>query len=84
MSKISQKSWFQGEIFKFNTDEVFIQARDITLIMLKKFGYEVIGEAKDFYGEPVTPIKLTKHSFFILIEDETTKIKLSFNYYILL
>lgn len=53
-----------NEIFNAGADEIFIEARDITLKMLEKFGCEVIGEAEDFYGLPVTPI-IIKKSYFM-------------------
>lgn len=51
------------EIFSFNDEEIYIEARDITVNMLMKFGCKIIGEAEDFYGEPVTPITLSKSNF---------------------
>lgn len=51
------------EIFSFNDEEIYIEARDVTVNMLMKFGCKVTGEAKDFYGEPVTPITLNKSNF---------------------
>lgn len=51
------------EIFNSYTDEIYIEARDVTLNMLMKFECKVIGEAEDFYGEPVTPIILSKSNF---------------------
>ena len=51
------------EIFNSYTDEIYIEARDATLNMLMKFECKVIGEAEDFYGEPVTPIILGKNNF---------------------
>jgi DNA-binding MarR family transcriptional regulator/predicted GNAT family N-acyltransferase len=51
------------EIFSFNDEEIYIEARDATVNMLMKFGCKVIGEAEDFYGEPVTPITLNKSDF---------------------
>lgn len=51
------------EIFDFGTDEIFIEARNITLEMLKKVGCEVTGKSINFYGEPVTPIIIKKSDF---------------------
>lgn len=51
------------EIFSFDDEEIYIEARDVTVNMLMKFGCKVIGEAEDFYGEPVTPITLNKSNF---------------------
>lgn len=51
------------EIFNIGADEIVIEARDITLEMLKKVGCEVIGKSIDFYGEPVTPIVIKKSNF---------------------
>jgi DNA-binding MarR family transcriptional regulator/predicted GNAT family N-acyltransferase len=51
------------EIFGFEDEEIYIEARDVTLNMLMKFGCKVIGDAEDFYGEPVTPITLNKSNF---------------------
>ncbi|OPJ64368.1 bifunctional helix-turn-helix transcriptional regulator/GNAT family N-acetyltransferase [Clostridium oryzae] len=51
------------EIFNSYTEEIYIEARDATVNMLMKFGCKVIGEAENFYDEPVTPITLNKSSF---------------------
>lgn len=51
------------EIFRQYTDELYIEAREVTVNMLIKFGCKVIGEAEDFYGEPITPILLNKELF---------------------
>lgn len=51
------------EIFSFYDEEIYIEARDVTVNMLMKFGCKVIGEAEDFYGEPVTPITLNESNF---------------------
>lgn len=51
------------EIFDSYADEIYIEARDATVNMLMKFGCKVVGEAEDFYGEPVTPITLSKKNF---------------------
>ncbi|MEA4893357.1 MAG: bifunctional helix-turn-helix transcriptional regulator/GNAT family N-acetyltransferase [Peptococcaceae bacterium] len=51
------------EIFGRYTDELYIGAREVTVRMFKKFGCKIIGETKDFYGETITPILLTKDSF---------------------
>ncbi|WFR55754.1 bifunctional helix-turn-helix transcriptional regulator/GNAT family N-acetyltransferase [Anaerocolumna sp. AGMB13025] len=52
-----------NEIFNRYTDELYIEARDVTVTMLKKFGCKVIGEAEEFYDDIVTPIILNKSSF---------------------
>ncbi len=44
-------------------DTIHIDARDITVVLLRQFGAEVIGEARSFFGEPVTPVILRKKSF---------------------
>lgn len=51
------------EIFNSYADEIYIEARDATVNMLMKFRCKIIGEAEDFYGEPVTPITLSKSNF---------------------
>ena len=53
------------EIFSFNDEEIYIEARDVTVNMLMKFGCKVIGESEDFYNEPVTPIILNKSNFMV-------------------
>ncbi|MDD7794265.1 GNAT family N-acetyltransferase [Clostridium sp. 'White wine YQ'] len=52
-----------NEVFNLGAEEIYIEARDITLKMLEKFGCEVIGNAEDFYGDRVTPIVLKKNKF---------------------
>ncbi|WMJ86819.1 GNAT family N-acetyltransferase [Anaerocolumna sp. MB42-C2] len=51
------------EIFSQYTDEVYIEAREVTVNMLIKFGCKVIGETEDFYGDTITPILLKKELF---------------------
>ncbi|WP_303871380.1 GNAT family N-acetyltransferase [Acetobacterium wieringae] len=51
------------KIFNGYTDELYIDARDVTVNMLLKFGGKVIGETEEFYGEAITPILLKKESF---------------------
>lgn len=51
------------EIFSQCTDKLYIDARDVTVNMLKKFGCTVIGQTEDFYGEAITPIVLGKERF---------------------
>jgi predicted GNAT family N-acyltransferase len=51
------------EIFNSYADEIYIEARDVTVNMLMKFGCKIIGKAENFYGEPVTPIILSKSNF---------------------
>lgn len=51
------------EIFDLGAEEIYIEARDVTVNMLRKFGCKVTGEAEDFYGEPVTPITINKCNF---------------------
>ncbi len=51
------------EIFSQYTDELYIEAREVTVNMLIKFGCKVIGETEDFYGDTITPILLKKEMF---------------------
>lgn len=51
------------EIFNNSTDEIYSEARDVTVKMLMKFGCKITGEAENFYGEPVTPITLSMGDF---------------------
>lgn len=51
------------ESFKSGDEKIYIDARDITLKMFKKYGCEVVGESIDFYRQPVTPIIITKENF---------------------
>ncbi|SHN60310.1 GNAT family N-acetyltransferase [Desulfitobacterium chlororespirans] len=51
------------EMFSLYTEELYVEAREVTLKMLLKFGCKVLGEAEDFYGETITPIVLNKESF---------------------
>ncbi len=50
------------EIFCEN-NEVIIDARDTTVKIISQLGGEVTGETYDFYGMPVTPMKLEKQRF---------------------
>ncbi|SCC66984.1 GNAT family N-acetyltransferase [Kosakonia oryziphila] len=43
--------------------EVIIDAREITVNLISQFGGKVTGEARNFYGMPVTPMRLEKKRF---------------------
>ncbi|WP_251862222.1 GNAT family N-acetyltransferase [Clostridium sp. Marseille-Q2269] len=58
------------QIFKLGMEEIFIDARDTTVLILKKLGCEVLGEAINFYGEPVTPIRIKKADFLTSIKSK--------------
>ena len=58
------------EIFDLGAEEIYIEARDVTVNMLRKFGCKVTGEAEDFYGEPVTPITINKCDFIEICKKE--------------
>ncbi len=52
-----------GEIFSLGADKIYIEARDITVGILKKLGGKVVGEPVDFFGDSVTPMILEKQDF---------------------
>jgi len=52
-----------NEIFNLGAEKIYIEARDVTVGILKKLGGKVVGEPMIFYGEPVTPMTLEKHEF---------------------
>ncbi|MBY6790954.1 MarR family transcriptional regulator, partial [Clostridium botulinum] len=54
-----------------NVEKIFIDARDVTVIILKQLGCEVLGNPIDFYGEPVTPVIIKKLDFINKIEQQT-------------
>lgn len=43
-----------------STNEVYIEARDTTVNIVKELGGEIVGNKFDFYGMPVTPMRLNK------------------------
>jgi len=45
------------------TNELYIEARDTTANIVKELGGEVLGNKFDFYGMPVTPMRLTQAQF---------------------
>ena len=51
------------ETFAFGADKVFLEARDVTVALIRKVGGKVTGGAQDFYGQPVTPMVLYKADF---------------------
>ena len=51
-----------SDIFTNITDSIVIDARDTTVAILNQFGAEVTGETIDFYGSPVTPMRLRKQN----------------------
>ncbi len=60
-----------NEMFNLDIEEVFIDARDVTVIILKQLGCEVLGNPIDFYGEPVTPVIIKKRDFINKIKQQT-------------
>ncbi|WP_232061089.1 bifunctional helix-turn-helix transcriptional regulator/GNAT family N-acetyltransferase [Vibrio taketomensis] len=46
-----------------NTDEIMTDARDATIHILTDLGGEIIGDRVDFYGMPVTPMRILKQQF---------------------
>ena len=52
-----------NDIFNLGADKIFIEARDVTIGILKKLGGKVAGEPKIFYGDSITPMILKKHEF---------------------
>jgi predicted GNAT family N-acyltransferase len=50
------------DLFDTGVDEIHIDARDITLKLLSRFGAKVVGKTFDFYG-PVTPMRLHVRDF---------------------
>jgi predicted GNAT family N-acyltransferase len=59
------------EIFGLGAGEIHIEARDVTVGIIRKFGGEVTGEPVDFYGAPVTPMILKKHEFLEYLRRNT-------------
>ncbi|MFV3012752.1 GNAT family N-acetyltransferase [Clostridium botulinum] len=60
-----------NEMFNLDVEKVFIDARDVTVIILKQLGCEVLDEPIDFYGEPVTPVIMKKLDFINKIKQQT-------------
>lgn len=52
-----------NEIFNLGAEEIYSEARDITVKMLEKLGCDIIGEPINFYGDSVTPIIIKKCDF---------------------
>ncbi|AVP62374.1 MULTISPECIES: bifunctional helix-turn-helix transcriptional regulator/GNAT family N-acetyltransferase [Clostridium] len=60
-----------NEMFNLDVKEVFIEARDVTVTILKQLGCEILGKPIDFYGEPVTPVIIKKRDFINKIKQQT-------------
>lgn len=58
-----------NETFNLGAEKIFIEAKNITVKILEQFGGNVVGEAIEFYGEPVTPIIIEKSSFINAYKD---------------
>jgi predicted GNAT family N-acyltransferase len=54
------------DLFDTGVEEIHIDARDITLKLLSRFGAKVVGDTYDFYG-PVTPMRLNVQDFLASI-----------------
>ena len=55
------------EIFGLGAEEIYIEARDVTVGILQKLGGRILGEPMDFHGDPVTPMVLKKIDFLTTI-----------------
>ncbi len=51
------------EVFAQGVDEIFLEARDATVHILRGFGAEIVGEPFAFYRGNVTPILLKRADF---------------------
>ncbi|WP_425390927.1 GNAT family N-acetyltransferase [Ekhidna sp.] len=51
------------ELFESGIGQVIIDARDITVHLLKSIGAEITGPTDEFYGFPITPMLLRKDAF---------------------
>lgn len=52
-----------NEIFNLGAEKISIEARDVTVGILKKLGGKVVREPINFYGDSVTYMILKKHDF---------------------
>ncbi len=52
-----------GDLFAADANEIVIDARDVTVEIVRKLGGEETAPAFDFYGAPVTPMLLRKAQF---------------------
>ena len=50
-------------LFTGFTDKIVIEARDVTVGIIKKLGGNQTGPPFDFFGSPVTPMELQKENF---------------------
>ncbi len=53
------------DLFNDGIEEITIDARDITVTLLKSLGGRVTGETEAFYGIPITPMILKKQDFIL-------------------
>ncbi|WP_339700918.1 GNAT family N-acetyltransferase [uncultured Roseivirga sp.] len=59
--KIAVKSL--NDLFHMGIEEVYIDARDITVSLLLKIGGKITGKKTSFYGASITPMKIMKNDF---------------------
>ncbi|AFL99317.1 acetyltransferase [Desulfitobacterium dehalogenans ATCC 51507] len=52
-----------NEVFNLGAEKISIEARDVTVGILEKFGGKVVGEPINFYKDSITPIVLKKDDF---------------------
>jgi predicted GNAT family N-acyltransferase len=61
------------ELFRMEIDQIIIDARDITVGLLLSLGAKVTGATTQFYGIPITPMKLIKSNFEQVYNHTSTK-----------
>lgn len=51
------------ETFELEIEQLTIDARDVTITLIEKFGGVICGKTTRFYSENITPMKLEKKNF---------------------
>ncbi|WP_432664161.1 GNAT family N-acetyltransferase [Wukongibacter baidiensis] len=51
------------EIFANGGNEIYLDARDVTVKIIQRIGGKIIGDSVEFYGDSVTPMILKKSDF---------------------
>jgi len=52
-------------LFESGIEEIVMEARDITVEMIIRYGGKITGDKTDFYGNSITPMRILKKDFVL-------------------
>lgn len=63
--KLAEKAF--DDLFAQGVEEIYMEARDVSVHIVQAMGGEIIGPAFDFYRGTVTPMKIRREKWYLTI-----------------